>query len=359
MCPSSMGTTMSNKKIISLGLQGGGAYGAFAWGVLDRVLDDARFEIDAIGAASAGAINAVVIADGYAHGGGNQGARRSLEKFWRALGQSAMFGPMHPSPVDWMAGRGSIETSPGYLLLQLATATLPPSLLNPLNINPLSGLLSTLVDFGRVRASELKLFVSATNVRTGQGHNFRREELTVAHVMASACLPQVFAPVEIGGEAYWDGSFVGNPPLSALVEETNARDILIVQNNPIARRDLPRSMADINNRVNEIAFNISLVREISALSHVAAIVDEETGATVHYGPMRLHLVSGTDVLRDLSISSKFNTDWSFIEGMHKLGVAAADRWLERDADRVGLESTLDPAFIYASHAMGKGAQPGA
>jgi NTE family protein len=351
--------TMTNQKTISLGLQGGGTYGAFAWGVLDRLLDDGRFGIEAISAASAGAINAVALADGHAHGGGNAGARRSLEQFWRALGQSAIFGPMRPSPADRMAGRGGIETSPGYMLLQLATATLSPALLNPLNIHPLSGLLSSLIDFARVRASELKLFISATNVRTGQGHIFRRDELSVAHVMASACLPQVFAPVEIGGEAYWDGSFVGNPPLAPLVDEAAARDILIVQNNPIARCDLPISMADVNNRVNEIAFNISLVREIGALSHVAAVVDEETGAGLHRGPTRLHLVSGADVLRDLSISSKFNTEWAFIEGLHDLGVAAAERWLERDADRVGMASTLDPAFIHAPQVAGKGAGQGA
>jgi len=338
-------------KTISLGLQGGGAYGAFAWGVLDRLLEDGRFDIGAIGAASAGAINAVVFADGYAHGGGNAGARRSLDKFWRTLGSSAMFGPMRPSFADRLAGRGSIESSPGYLLLQLASSTLSPALLNPFNIHPLSALLASLVDFERVRAcEELQLFISATNVRTGQGRHFRREELTVAHVLASAALPQVFAPVEIGGEAYWDGSFAGNPPLAPLVDEAPARDILIIQNNPIARRDLPLSMADVHNRVNEIAFNISLVREISALSHMAAVVDEETGADVRYGPVRLHLVSGTDALRDLAISSKFNTEWAFIEWLRGLGTAAADRWLAYHADGVGFASTLDPAFIYASHA---------
>lgn len=350
---------MTQKKIISLGLQGGGAYGAFAWGVLDRLLDDGRFEIDAIGAASAGAINAVSLADGYAHGGGNAGARRSLEKFWRALGQSAMFGPMRPSPADRLAGRGGIETSPGYLMMQLASGTLSPALLNPLNINPLSTLLANLVDFERVRScEELKLFICATNVRTGQGRNFRRDEMTVRHVMASACLPQVFAPVEIDGEAYWDGSFVGNPPLAPLVDEARARDILIIQNNPISRRDLPLGMADVHNRANEISFNISLVREISALSHVAAVVDEESGAGMHYGPMRLHLVSNADQLRDLSISSKFNTEWAFIEWLHDMGVAAADAWLDEKADQVGLSSTLDPAFIYASHAINREARPG-
>jgi NTE family protein len=344
---------MNDTKKISLGLQGGGSYGAFGWGVLDRLLADERFDIDAIGAASAGAVNAAVLADGYARGGGKEGARRSLTRFWTALGQAALLGPLRPSPFDYFAGRASIETSPGFLLMQLLTAALSPVQLNPLNIHPLSTMLSTLIDFERVRdCTELKLFISGTNVHTGQGHVFRREELTVRHVMASACLPQVFAPVEIDGEYYWDGSIVGNPPLGPLVAQAQARDILIVQNNPIARRDLPLSMADVHSRLNEIAFNISFVREITALRNMASVVDEETGAGLAYGQVRLHMISGVEYLRDLSISSKFNLTWPFIQRLHDLGVAAAQGWLDEHADRVGIGSTLDPAHVYASHAAG-------
>jgi NTE family protein len=340
---------MSELKKINLGLQGGGAYGAFGWGVLDRLLDDGRLEIDSISAASAGAINAAVLADGYAHGGGRQGARRSLEKFWHALGHAALLGPMRPTPMDTLLGRGSIETSPGYLMLQLATATLSPAQLNPLNIHPLSTLLGSLIDFERVRAcTALRLFVSATNVRTGKGHIFRREELDVTKVLASAALPQVFAPVHIDGEAYWDGSFVGNPPLGPLVEEASARDIVLVQNNPVARKELPLSMADVNNRANEIAFNIALVREVGAVQHMAGLVDEEDSARMRWGAVRLHLVSGSEVLRELSLSSKFNTDWNFIQQLRELGHATADRWLRERFDSVGVTSTLEMEALYAT-----------
>jgi NTE family protein len=348
---------MTTTKKISLGLQGGGSYGAFGWGVLDRLLADDRFDLDGIAAASAGAVNAAALADGYARGGGKEGARKSLARFWTTLGQSALLSPMRPSPFDYLTGRASIETSPGFLLMQLLTAALSPIQLNPLNIHPLSTLLSTLIDFERVRdCHELKLFVSGTNVRTGQGHVFRRDELTVRHIMASACLPQVFAPVEIDGEHYWDGSIVGNPPLAPLVDRAQARDILIVQNNPIARRDLPVSMADVHSRTNEIAFNISFVREITALRNMASVVDEETGAHMAYGQMRLHLISGAEMLRDLSISSKFNMEWPFIQQLHDRGVAAAERWLDEHADSVGLQSTLDPAHIYAAHVERPGAE---
>jgi NTE family protein len=249
--------------------------------------------------------------------------------------------------MDYLVGRGSIETSPGYLMLQLATATLSPAQLNPLSISPLSTLLGSLVDFERVRTcTELRLFISATNVRTGKGRTFTRDELDVTKVVASAALPQVFSPVHIDGEAYWDGSFVGNPPLAPLLDQTQARDIVLIQNNPVSRRELPVTMADVNNRVNEIAFNIALVREISAIQHMAAAVDEQDGAQVHQGAVRLHLVSGTEALRDMSLSSKFNTDWTFIRQLHDLGHAAAERWLQESFPRVGVESTLDLAHVY-------------
>ena len=346
---------MNGVKKISLGLQGGGAYGAFGWGVLDRLLADGRLDIDGIGGASAGAINAVALADGYALGGGREGARRSLDKFWTALGQSAMLGPMRPGPFDMFSGRGSIESSPGYVLMQLATSTLAPGIMNPLNINPLYALLDSLIDFERVRAcEELKLFISATNVRSGKGKNFRREELTAKHVMASACVPQMFAPVEIGGEAYCDGSFAGNPPLGPLIDEVAARDLLLILNNPIARRELPLTMIDVNNRVNEIAFNTSLIREVSAIQHMAAVVDEEDGALVHMGAVRLHTISATEQLRELSISSKFNMDWNFIRQLHDLGAQAADCWLRDEFEGVGFISTFDPAQVYAPETLGQG-----
>lgn len=235
------------------------------------------------------------------------------------------------------------------MMMPLATATLAPETLNPFSVNPLATLLASLVDFGRVRAcEELGLFVSATNVRTGKGRIFRREELDVAQVAASACIPQVFAPVRIDGESYWDGSFVGNPAVGPLVDETEALDIVIVQNAPIARRDLPQSMADVISRANEIAFNLTLVREIGALEHLPGVVDEEGGATAHYGSVRLHLISGGGMLRDLSISSKFNTHWAFIRQLRELGQVAAQGWLDAHFDQVGVLSTLDRTQIYGA-----------
>lgn len=331
---------------ISLGLQGGGSYAAFCWGVLDRLLEDGRFDISAISASSGGAINASVLADGYAHGGGREGARQALRRFWQALSGAHMFSPMRRTPLDYLAGAGSMQASPAYHLLHMMSGMLVPASA-PSETNPLYTLLSSLIDFERVRnCEEIRLYIPATNIRTGRARIFLRDELDARRVAASACLPQVFAAVEVDGDAYWDGSFVGNPALSPLVDDSGSSDILIVQNNPIARSQLPHSAADISNRATEVAFNISFVREVSAIQHLGALVDEEQGEQVHAAPVRLHLVSGNGTLSNLDISSKFNIEWPFILQMHEAGREAASHWLDEHADQVGVRSTLKAHAVY-------------
>jgi NTE family protein len=332
-------------KRISLGLQGGGSLGAFGWGVLDRLLADERLEIAAISGTSAGGVNAAVVADGYALGGGRAGARAALERFWRSLSAAAsMVSPARPTPLDWAVGGGTLASSPGYQLMQLFGGALaPPS--SPLSMNPMLPLLASLIDFGRVRAcEEIDLYVPATNIRSGKGRVFTRAELDARVIAASACLPYVFAPVVIDGEAYWDGSFVGNPSLSPLVGK-GPGDIVIVQNNPIARPGLPMTMSDIQSRTSEIAFNIAFVREVSAIRHLGALVDAEDKGVVHAAGVRLHLISGTGELQQLDLSSKFNTELPFLLRLRALGVATAERWLEENFDRIGKVSTLDPVPV--------------
>lgn len=337
----------SSKKRISLGLQGGGTYGAFTWGVLDRLLQEERLDITSLSGASAGAINAAVVADGWARGGGREGARRALARFWHALGGTALFSPLQRTPLDHFAGGFTMSHSPAYQLMEMAGALMGPVRESPLTVNPLRNFLTATIDFERVRAcEELAVFVSATNVRTGRGKVFARSEMDVQRLMASACLPTVFASVEVEGEAYWDGSFAANPPLAPLVEAGGAEDLLVVQINPIARSELPRSMADISNRANEVAFNTSFVREVNAMLHTHAVPSEEGGAAITYAPVRLHLVTANDALADFSISSKFNAEPGFLQMLHARGVAAADAWLERHLDDVGVRATLDPAAVF-------------
>ena len=337
----------SSKKRISLGLQGGGTYGAFTWGVLDRLLQEERLDITSLSGASAGAINAAVVADGWARGGGREGARRALARFWHALGGTALFSPLQRTPLDHLAGGFTMSHSPAYQLMEMAGALMGPVRESPLTVNPLRNFLTATIDFERVRAcEELAVFVSATNVRTGRGKVFARSEMDVQRLMASACLPTVFASVEVEGEAYWDGSFAANPPLAPLVEAGGAEDLLVVQINPIARSELPRSMADISNRANEVAFNTSFVREVNAMLHTHAVPSEEGGAAITYAPVRLHLVTANDALADFSISSKFNAEPGSLQMLHARGVAAADAWLERHLDDVGVRATLDPAAVF-------------
>jgi NTE family protein len=341
---------MTNKKI-SLGLQGGGTYGAFTWGVLDRLLQEERLDITALSGASAGAINAAVVADGWAHGGERQGARAALDRFWRALGLTAALSPMQRTPLDHLAGGFTMSSSPFYQMLEMAGAMAGPVREFPLTVNPLRNFLTANINFERVRAcEELAIFINATNLNTGTGKVWERAELDVQRVMASCCLPTVFASVEVDGELYWDGSYTANPPLSPLVASNQAQDLLVVQINPLARSETPRTMADISNRANEVAFNISFVREVNTLMHNRAVQDEENGEAVTFAPVRLHLISALDMFRDLSISSKFNAEPLFLRMLHDRGVAAADAWLAEHYDEIGQRTTLDPTPVFRAMA---------
>jgi NTE family protein len=331
---------------ISLGLQGGGAYGAFTWGVLDRLLDDDRLVFDGISGTSAGAINAVVMADGMAHGGGRAGAQAALRRFWTGLSGASLFSPIQRTPLDYLLGRWTLESSPGYHMMQMMSVAMGPSQALP-GMNPVRQLLASLIDFERVRACDaLRIFVHATNVRTGKGKLFAQSEMDVQRLMAAICLPQVFAAVEIDGEAYWDGSYVGNPALAPLVTGAHARDLVLVQINPIARPDVPTSITDINSRSNEIAFNIGMLREVAAISQLRQVIDETDSEKVHAAPVRMHLISGTGTIGTYSLSSKYNANWDFVSHLHDLGVAAAEQWLAQNAGHVGVRATLDPDPIF-------------
>lgn len=334
-------------KRIDLALQGGGAHGAFTWGVLDRILDEERLEIDGVSGTSAGAMNAVVLADGYARGGGRKGAQQALHAFWKKVSDSARYSPLQRTPLDRILGRWTMDTSPAYMLFGLATSLVSPYEFNPFDINPLRELVKQLVDFDRVRScTPLQLFISATNVRTGKARVFRRHELSADAVMASACLPQLYRAVEIDGEAYWDGGYMGNPVLFPLIDETDAHDLIIVQINPVLRDELPRTAPEIMNRLNEITFNSSLIKEISSILLLKQLIDEEHVDRVRYTDMRLHRINSEKELQQLSVSSKLNAEWEFLQYLHDVGYRTADAWLAENFDRIGMESTLDTRAMY-------------
>jgi len=330
------------RRRIDLALQGGGAHGAFTWGVLDRLLEDERLEIDAISGTSAGAMNAVVLADGLM-AGGRKTAREHLRRFWSRVSEAAaaghaltaLFGDWGGAPLAWYA--------------EWVTRTLSPYQFNPLDINPLRTIVAAEIDFERVRCCDrMRVFVCATNVRSGQLREFRGAELSADAVMASACLPTLFRAVEIDGEAYWDGGYVANPSLLPLVTESSTHDLVLVQINPVFRQRLPTTAQEILDRLNEITFNASLVKELRTIALLKQLLKAEglpaaagrDSLFAQIDALRLHRIDCEEELAGLSAASKMNAAWPFVSRLHQIGREAADRWLERNFTHLGRRSTL-------------------
>lgn len=332
-------------KTIELALQGGGSHGALTWGVLDRLLQEPHLRIQGVSGTSAGAMNAVVLADGL-EAGGPEAAREALARFWRAVSDAALASPIQRSVWDRLSGQWSLARSPGYVWFDQLSRLFSPYELNPLNLNPLRDLVARQVDFDRVnRCSAVDLFVTATNVRTGRPRIFRRGEITVDAVMASACLPLMFQAVEIGGEAYWDGGFTGNPALFPLVDECAARDLVLVQINPFYRPELPRTSREIVDRINEITFNASLIKELRGILLLRDVIDASGLEDERWREMRLHRIHGDEDLVGLEPSSKLNAEWAYLCHLRDLGRARTDQWLKRHGADIGVRSTFDLSWL--------------
>ncbi|MGM0926495.1 MAG: patatin-like phospholipase family protein [Pseudomonadota bacterium] len=337
---------MSETKRIDLALQGGGAHGAFTWGVMDRLLEDPRIEIEGISGTSAGAMNGVVMADALTRGDRDT-ARQALHDFWQAVSRAGMASPIRRSPLDMLTGNWSLDHSPGYVAMDLMSRLVSPYQFNPFDLNPLRDIVAERVDFERVRrCPDLKLFVTATNVRSGKQRVFTREEMTVDAVMASACLPTVFKAVEIDGEAYWDGGYTGNPALMPLMEHCGSRDIVIVQINPIYRDEVPTSAAGIMNRLNEITFNASLIKEVRMIAMLQRLLGDHGVDIGCYAGALFHRIAGDEVLGELSVSSKMNAEWPFLCHLRDAGRRTAEAWLAEHFAALGSHSTLDVESVY-------------
>jgi NTE family protein len=331
-----------NLKRINLALQGGGSHGAFAWGVLDRLLEDECIEFDGISATSVGAVNATVLAYGLAVGG-REGARHALADIWRRVANLASLSPLQPTPFDRLTGNQSLETSPAFVQFDLMTRLFSPYQLNPFNINPLRSILCDTVDFDAIRNAHcpIKLFLSATNVRTGKIRFFDNDEIGPDAVLASACLPFLFQAIEIDGEHYWDGGYIGNPAIFPLIYNCDSRDVVIVHINPIERPDVPKTAGEILNRINEISFNSSLMREMRSVCFVTKLIQEQKILDKTIKRMLIHSIEADDVMQAMSVGSKFNADWDQVNKLMKVGRERADAWLAANFDRLGKQSTID------------------
>ncbi|WP_411969688.1 patatin-like phospholipase family protein [Rhizobium sp. 3T7] len=329
-------------RMINLALQGGGAHGAFTWGVLDRLLDEPKLSFEGIVATSAGAMNAAVMAYGLAEGG-RSGAQAALANFWRRVSHAAASGPLQPTMLDRLTGSKSLEFSPAFVMFDMITRLMSPYQFNPFNVNPLRQVLEHSIDLGAVRMARcpVKLSICATNVRTGKVKVFGNDELSIDAVMASACLPFLFQAVEIDGEAYWDGGYMGNPALFPLIYGCDTPDILVVHINPIERTELPRTAGEILNRINEISFNSSLLREMRAVAFVTQLIDSEMALSRNLKRIYVHGISDDDTMKNLSVSSKLNADWGALVDLRDRGRECADDWLRTNFDAIGKRSTVD------------------
>jgi NTE family protein len=287
--------------LVDLALQGGGSHGAFTWGVLDRLLEEPWIKIEAISGTSAGAMNAAVLVDGWSRGGAD-GARAALDTYWRRVWRAAAFSPLQRSPLERLMGRWTLDTSPAYLAIDLMSRVFSPYDLNPMGFNPLRQILAESIDFERLAASPIKLFITATNVHTGRGRIFRNGQITPDVLLASACLPTMFQAVEIDGEAYWDGGFAGNPTITPLVRESDAHDTILVQINPRERLNTPRTAGDILDRLNEISFNSPLMKELRMIALLRQAADPGHGEGARWAGMRTHRIM-TDKLAEFGASN--------------------------------------------------------
>jgi len=338
-------TRRGSRYRLDLALQGGGAHGAFTWGVLDRLLDDERIGIEAVSGASAGAMNAVVLLDGLA-AGGRKGAREALREFWSRVARAAS----GSAAASALFADGGWVGAPMRWTLEWMGRFLGPTHFNPLDVNPLRDIVASVVDFDRLRATAGPgLFVSATNVHTGRLREFRRPEVTLDVVMASACLPMLFRAVTIEGEAYWDGGYLGNPSLLPLITESPAHDLLLVQINPSRRDAVPTTAAAIVDRVNEITFNASLVRELRTIALLQQVLEEDPVLPAgspgrlfdQVAGLRLHRIDGGDLLAGFGVATQLQAGWPFVQRLHRLGFRAADDWLAGPAAHLGRRSSLD------------------
>ncbi|MCE3226949.1 MAG: patatin-like phospholipase family protein [Bacteroidetes bacterium] len=331
-----------NKKLVGIALQGGGAHGAFTWGVLDRLLEEEAVVAEAMCGTSAGAVNAVTCAYGL-HIGGPEKAKELLEELWRRIAMSGSF-LFKPGMFDKVYGNGDIYNSAGYMWFNAISQVLSPYNFNPFNYNPLKDILDNLIDFKELQLyNKKKLFICATNVKTNRAKIFSNREITVDAVMASACLPFLFQAVEIEGEYYWDGGYMGNPPIFPLISNTGLRDIVLVKINSININSVPTTARDIADRVNEISFNSSLINEMKLIHYRNELIrngilkaDNKSNREIF-----VHTISGYEALSQLSYSSKMNTSWEFLLELKEKGRQIADKWIQNDFKEVGLKSTFD------------------
>jgi NTE family protein len=332
------------KKRINLALQGGGAHGAFTWGVLDRILDDERIEIEGIVGTSAGAVNAAILAYGLETGGSKK-AKELLAHFWEFNSQYGQCSPFQPTICDKMIGhKGSLEYSPYWQAFDIFSRMFSPYQWNTGPTNIFQDIIEKIIDFPRLReARNIKLFICATNVLTGRLKVFETSEMKPEMILASACLPYLYQAAEIDGQYYWDGGYMGNPPIFPVIYNTHCQDVLIVQINPINIPEVPQTANAIFDRVNTLSFNSSLMREMRAIYFITSLIEKGELDAAKYKHTFIHTIDAEEEMSKLDASSKMNLDMEFLKYLFDTGKEKADEFLQNNFDAIGKKSSTDIA----------------
>ena len=325
----------SSIKKISLAIQGGGSHEAFVWGVLDGLLEDGRIAIEGISGTSGGGLNALACLQGVAQNGA-QGARQTLKEFWQQVSELSALNPCQPPFSDRMVGHFGLENSLSYSLFYQMIMNLSPYQWNPMNFNPLDFLVRHFFDFDKMnQVTEMKVFLCATHIRSGKLKIFSNPHLSAEAAMASACIPFLFQAVSVSEEYYWDGGFIANPAIYPLIDNCDCSDVIVVQLTKTHREELPKTRADITDRLKEITYNGCLVHEMRAIYFITKLIDEGKIKEGTLKRVNTHVIKNEDSFKNLNLSSALNTDWEFLMMLHNEGRKAADKWINDHFDKVG------------------------
>lgn len=330
--------TSKNKKV-AIGMQGGGSHGAFTWGVLDYLLEDGRLDIEGVSGTSAGGMNCLALTQGMAEGG-KEGARKSLFRYWKVLSEKSKKMGMIPTAIDNYKGGHGIATNPMFSLMGMISKNMSPYEWNPKNQNMLKDLIKELFNFKKIASfEELKVFLCATNVRTSKLKIFTGNEINLEAVLATACLPTLFHAVNIEGDDYWDGGFIGNPAIFPLIYNCETPDIMVLLLTPQYRHTTPKTLDEIHWRMTELSLINTLAREMRAIDFVTKLIDEGVADKTKIKKVNMHIIENTQVFADLDHTSALNSDWDFVHYLFEQGRETAEKWMAKNYDNIGVRTT--------------------
>lgn len=336
-----MHTSPTGKKKVSLALQGGGSLGAFTWGVLDALLEQPDLEVEGISGTSAGSMNAVAIAQGLIRNG-NAGARESLKIFWESLGELALSGPLQFNPLDKMVKKFDINANPFFHIMNFIGQILSPYQLNPLNIHPMRHFVENLFDFKELSATDIcKIFLCATHVFSGKLKIFKTKDICVDSLLASACIPRLFQAIQVKGEFYWDGGFIGNPAIYPLIYDCETPDIIVIQTSRVHSSTVPTTIREIHNRLGEITQNSCLVREFRSIAFITDLIDKGVIPAGTLKRLHMHLIRDDGFFSNLDYATGFSADPDFLAYLFEKGRRCGERWIQKNYDQIGHKGTAE------------------